>query len=78
MTTLPYHYTVNVACPDLSAPLNGQVAVNDINNVEGSTATYTCDDTYILVGNTLRICENTGEPDGVWNGSDPVCQRMFI
>ena len=72
-----YLHTVRVACPDLSAPLNGQVTVNDINDVEGSTATYSCDETYILVGGATRTCENTGQVEGVWNGSAPMCRRMF-
>ena len=49
-------------CEVLSNPANGQV------NIIDSTATYTCDSGYELIGDDTRTCE-----DGVWTGEEPTC-----
>ena len=49
-------------CEVLSNPANGQVTIID------STATYTCDSGYELIGDDTRICV-----DGVWTGEEPTC-----
>ena len=73
------HHTVKVSCSDLPNPANGQVSVNDINNVEGSIASYSCDSSYNLIGNAMRTCQNVGSPtSGEWSGSDPTCQRKLL
>ena len=51
----------------LTAPDNGRVTWNGITN--GSTATYTCDKGYELIGDRTRTCLNTGE----WSGQEPNC-----
>ena len=55
-------------CPDLVPPKNGNV---EFTTKVGDTATYTCDDRYTLSGDSTRLCL----PGGMWNGSDPVCNR---
>jgi CUB/sushi domain-containing protein len=35
----------------------------------GSTATYTCNDNYQLMGASTRMCQ----PDGTWSGEEPMC-----
>ena len=57
-------------CPDLVPPENGQVEFTT--NV-GDTAVYTCNAGYILSGARTRLCL----PGGVWNGSDPICNRKM-
>lgn len=67
-----------MSCPDLTNPVNGQVSVNDVNNVEGSIASYSCDFSYNLIGDAMRTCQNVGSStSGQWNGSAPVCQSKF-
>ena len=46
---------------------NGVVTVTDIH--KGSTAHYTCNDGYTLVGPATRECLITG----MWSGYTPVC-----
>ena len=42
-------------------------------------ANYTCNAGFSLMGNTVRICVDANDQantDGVWNGTDPVCQGL--
>ena len=66
---------VLLICPDLNNPQNGQVMVDDVNNFQGSNATYSCNIGFELIGGSMRVCENTGGSIGDWSGSDPTCQR---
>ena len=59
-----------IRCGGLSNPSNGQVRIT--NDVPGSTATYTCNSGYTLVGGETRTCQN----DGTWSGSAPTCTRV--
>ncbi len=63
-----------VICPNLNSPQSGQVIVSDVNNIQGSNATYSCNIGFELIGNSMRICQNTGGSVGVWSGSDPTCR----
>lgn len=56
----------DVMCPSLMNPENGRV---DFTTSVGDTATYTCDDEYILSGNSTRLCL----PSGMWSGNAPTC-----
>ncbi len=59
-------------CPILDNPgPNGDVVTSG--EVEGSTATYSCSDGYDLVGVSERVCGS----DGVWNGTQPTCEREY-
>ncbi|XP_052808433.1 E-selectin-like isoform X2 [Mya arenaria] len=59
-----------VDCGSLSNPANGQVS--SLATTEGSTATYSCNSGFMLVGDSTRTCEASG----VWNGSEPTCQQV--
>ena len=61
-------------CPALANPTNGLVSVDDETNIEGTTATYSCNNGFDLMGNEMRTCQNVGG-SGAWSGSDPTCQR---
>ena len=54
---------LGVLCSTLLSPSNGQVSLS------GSTATYSCDSKYQLVGDVTRTCQF----DGTWSGSEPSC-----
>lgn len=56
-------------CPELDAPENGEVELSG--RVAGTTATYTCDDGFVLVGSAVRTCQG----NGFWTGATPLCQR---
>ena len=51
-------------CPELDNPQNGQV-VSD-----GVTAMYTCQETYMLEGESQRDCDGDS---GEWLGEEPTC-----
>ena len=39
-----------------------------------STATYTCDLDYTLIGVTSRTCDS----DGMWSDSPPTCESKLV
>ena len=56
----------SIPCPDLEDPLNGQV------RSDGVRAMYSCQDSYILVGTSVRECSiEVGE----WLGNEPQCSN---
>ena len=59
-----------IDCGRLSAPDNGGIV--DSGTDYGSTARYTCDAGYRLVGDVFRLCQSSGS----WSGSMPTCQCM--
>ena len=64
-------------CNEPAAPSNGSVTLSSqVFNV-GTTATYSCNPDYVLVGQTTSTCQNanTGEI-GVWNSSTPICEGI--
>ena len=60
-------------CGPLSDIPNGRVDISPDTNV-GSSAVYTCEFGYILVGEEKRYCQ----ADGTWSGREPECVRKFI
>ena len=56
----------------LDNPDKGQVEITG--QTPGSTATYTCNDGFKLVGDESRECLY----DGRWNGSEPTCTREAL
>ena len=56
-----------VNCGFLSDPLNGLVSMTD--TVMGSTANYSCNSGYDLVGNVTTVCQ----ANGIWS-EGPVCR----
>ena len=59
-----------VQCGQLINPTNGQVTVSG--TIEGSTASYTCNEGFTLSGSTSRTCGS----DGAWRPAAPIC-RMY-
>ena len=58
--------STEILCEELQNPTNGQVFMTG--QSIGSTATYTCDSGYELIGDDRRTCE-----DGEWTGQEPTC-----
>ena len=68
--------TVILFCEMLNDPVNGVVTFPS--NLEGSMATYTCNNGYELVGEGSRMCErNPSTLFGVWSGIEPTCTGIF-
>ncbi|XP_064401973.1 uncharacterized protein LOC135347821 isoform X2 [Halichondria panicea] len=61
-----------VDCGALPNPANGQVVL--FSTVLGSTATYSCNTGFDLVGFTTRFCQ----ADSTWSGAEPSCQILEI
>ncbi len=58
-----------IDCGQLRDIRNGRVVLTG--TTVGSTATYSCNKGYILIGQETRTCQVTGE----WNAKEPFCQR---
>ena len=56
-----------VDCGELSLA-NGEVSYS-FNTAYNSVATYSCNDSYRLVGTNTRTCSASGD----WSGSAPTC-----
>ena len=56
---------------DIPRPGNGSVMANQ--TTLGSIATFTCDASFILVGDEMRTCESTG-----WSGNNPTCGKYIL
>ena len=66
-------------CPDIADPFNGQITFSDDRTAPfelDTTATYSCDDGYILSGgDPVRTCTGDSSSDvGVWSGIALTCQ----
>ena len=62
-----HHYdSLVVMCPPLDSPMNG----NEFQDV----ATYTCSESFSLIGPANRTCQANGE----WSGEEPSCQSKFV
>ena len=57
-----------VDCGRLSDPTNGGVSFRT--TTFNSRAAYSCNNGFLLVGQTTRVCQSTGE----WSGKAPVCK----
>ncbi|XP_039264718.2 uncharacterized protein LOC120340508 [Styela clava] len=72
--------TCRKGCSLLQLPANGMInppscSSNNINSgevVEGIVCIYSCNDGYLLHGNSQRMC---GE-GGIWTGKQPECKRI--
>ena len=59
------------------APNNGTVLLSTTSQLlgVGTTATYSCDPGYVLVGETIRTCKDpNSETMGKWSAEDPICK----
>ena len=57
-----------ITCPTASSPANGEVTATG--NTYGSSARYTCNSGYRLVGEAIAVCQLNGR----WSSSAPTCQ----
>ena len=64
--------SVVVDCGNLQDIPNGQVRLST--TTFGSTATYTCDPGYSVVGTSTRTCLASG----FWSGREPTCTRKNL
>ena len=63
----------DVTCEDLQDPSNGRVELSG--NTPGSTAEYSCNSGYRLVGTQSRTCQD----DGFWSDEEPICEcKLFV
>ena len=60
-------------CGKLNDPDNGTVTLNAGTSL-GQTVNYRCNIGYILVGDSTRTCQASGN----WSGSAPTCQGMLL
>ena len=67
---MTYNFNAEIDCGDLFDPTNGGVSVTS--TTFNSTATYTCDSGYNLVGDTARTCLATAS----WSSFEPSCIGM--
>ena len=70
-STFLFIYIV-VSCGDLPNPRFGRVVLTG--TTFGSTATYSCQGGYILVGGLTRTCQANGQ----WSGQAPVCNSKVL
>ena len=81
--TLVYSVFVIIAilCQELSPIFNGDIEYNgDVDGVApfnfSTTAMYTCDEGYALVGDSERNCTGSGV-NGTWDGFTPTCECKY-
>ncbi len=66
-----------IICLEPPTPENGDVILSSQVISVDTTATYTCDSGYILVGQTTRACDDArGEIIGTWSGTTPICEGI--
>ena len=58
-------------CPSLAAVEDGTLVMPD--TIPGTTATFSCNDGFVMSGSTSVVCQN----DGSWNGSAPTCRGDY-
>ena len=73
------HFPAAIDCGDLNVPEDGQVTftpgvVTTIETGLNAVAAYTCSEGYSLVGDSVRICQDTE----VWDGGEPTCMCKYI
>ena len=65
------NYSPVAYCDEPERPPNGVVTV--YGRMTSSVATYSCNDGYILSGDSTRVCLGSGR----WSGSDATCTGMY-
>ena len=63
--------TVTGDCSALFNPVNGMVQMSG--DIQGSMATYSCNNGFTLLGQNTRRCNNK-----MWSGNPPVCQGIYL
>ena len=74
-------YLTEILCPVLPFLGNGTITIVPGNTSTilglGFTATYSCNTGFALVGQTIRVCEDTNGgtvTTGTWSGSPSTCE----
>ena len=67
------HTNIGIDCGLLPDIANGKVAIAPDTRL-GSTATYSCNAGFNLVGAATRQCQANGE----WSGQEPSCERKYF
>ena len=67
-----HSFVIVVDCSDLKDPEHGRVSVTE--TTYNSVATYTCNDSYTLVGDHERKCLSSG----IWFGATPICTGKVL
>ena len=62
-------FTLVVDCGVLDNPANGRIDVSQTSF--GTTATYSCNSGFVLVGKATRTCQANGK----WSGVAPTCSK---
>jgi len=52
--------------------INGRVELNP-NTLEGSVATYICNQGHTRIGDATRTCQS-----GTWSGAEPTCRTSLL
>ena len=67
-----------ILCSAPIAPENGDIVISSqIPFRVGTTASYSCQQGHVLIGETTRACEGGTTTVGEWSGDNPVCTLFF-
>ena len=72
--------SIAIECPGLTLENGAVTYATDTmaNFVQGTIATHSCDNGFVLNGSVTRTCMDNGmDFVGVWSGSAPTCARKF-
>ena len=74
--SLGFSCLLGIDCGELVHPQNGEIVVTVTREETDldSTATYSCNTGYRLVGPTVRVCQENEE----WTGIQPICECMYV
>ena len=67
------HTNIGIDCGPLPDIANGRVVIAPDTRLS-STATYSCNPGFNLVGAATRRCQANGE----WSGQEPSCERKYF
>ena len=67
-----------IVCVEPNTPTNGSVTLSSPQLDVGTTATYSCDPGYVLIGEIIMSCEdvNSGSTLGAWSEEVPICKEI--
>ena len=72
----------DITCETLGSFVNGIITYRTDRTSPfdfGTTATYSCNEGYYLVGEDVRTCvEDVSGVNGIWSGSTPRCAGRYI
>ncbi len=72
---LLFSFLSEILCLEPPTPVNGDAVLSSQGMSVGTTANYSCDSGYVLVGQAIRTCEDVnGDIIGRWSGTTPICE----